>query len=118
MHIQRTPPAIEDLSRSLQARIARDGCRPWEERVVRKNAANVPSIPAIAIHLTSVSVTPRPLPTMGRACSLKRRNAFLENRSPSLAARSCAPARQSFLHPVFCIQFRLWSSPRCPTNRS
>lgn len=34
MLIQRKPPAIEDLSRSLQARIARDVCRPSEERVI------------------------------------------------------------------------------------
>lgn len=79
MLIQRKPPAIEDLSRSLQARIARDVCRPSEERgLFRRNAANVPSIPATAIHLTSASAIPR-------------------SATPALTSPKCPPALRTTL---------------------
>src|SRR5262245_11285774 len=46
-----------------------------------------------------VDPTP-PLPTMGRACSRKRRKTFLKSRSPSPVVRLCVPAREFVAHPL------------------
>jgi len=78
MLIQRKPPAIEDLSRSLQARIARAFAARRRSGLFRRNAANVPSIPATAIPLTSASAVPR-------------------SATPALTSPKCPPALRTTL---------------------